>query len=349
MGAYIEAVDDTFDYDADWLEAIGDNGPASTGLSADSQEATLTGYIPWRKQRSAARHFLGFAYSDPVAPYLLHRENPRRHPLWPQLYAANISFAPVVVEANTDNPSNRPYDASPFEFQSWAARYKYALATVTYRSFRCNFLPDNALGGTNRNEWMRNAYFDISPRVEALTVDGISQLTYAEGVGGGTGPTAGVTNFPAPIAALLAKNTFSLVWTNVPWEHLSVDPDVFYPSKILACIGRVNNAVMFNNRFPIGTILMQPPQFSIKSSYVASDSVNYPIRLVDVVLNFEYFNPDKGIPGSVYRGHRLMPWRGKSGDPTSGKFFFATRGGLVTDKPMLEETDLMTCFENVNE
>lgn len=347
MGAYVEAAGDEFNYANHWKEVIADNGPASTGLSADTQEATLTGYIPWNTQRSAARYFLGHAYSETTAPYFLHRENPHRHPIWPQLYAVSIAFSPVIVRANTDNANNSPYDESPFAVNQFSARYVHALATVTYRSFRHVFLEDDDMGGDNQNEWQRNAYFDVQPKVEALSCDGAGQLTFAE-IGAGGNPPAG-TKFPAAVAQLMAKTTFALVWSNVPWEHLSAFTTIFYPRKIMDCVGRVNNAAMFGAIFPAGTILMQAPQFNLKSSYIASDGLPFPVRMVDVTLNFEFFNPDKGVPGSSYRGHRLMPWRGATGDPLGGKWFLATRGGANTDPTMLQETDLMTCFENVNE
>lgn len=343
---YTETAAATFDYLTDWKEQVADNGPAGTIMSSDQQTATLVGYVPWAKQRSCARYFLGFAYTEGAPAYRLRRENPQAHPIWPQLYASAISFSPLLVEGNEDNPSFEPYDESPFINAKYAARYKYAVATVSYTAFRQNFLDDELID-SNTDEWRRNTFFDPTPRIEALTCDGISQLTFAE-IGAGGKPPAN-TRFPAPIAQLMAKTNFTLVWTNVPWEYLSTDYDIFYPTKILSCVGKVNSAVMFAGFFPIGTILMQPPTFSIKSSYVPSTDITYPNRFVDVALNFEYFDPDKGVPASAYRGHRLMPWRGETGDALSGKWFYATRGGATTDEKLLPEADLMTVFEHVSE
>ena len=192
---------------------------------------------------------------------------------------------------------------------------------------------------------MRWTFVDVEPRVEALTCDGVGQLTFAE-TGAGGGPTAGATKFPAPIAALLSKSTFSMKWLNVPWDYISEDPDILWPTKIMACVGRVNSDALFNGFFPAGTVLMQPPQFSIKPSPVASDDVDYPNMLVDVTLNYEYFNPDKGAV-SAYRGHNLMPWRGAPTDPHGGKFFYATRGGGVGDPPLLTPVAMAEVFEHV--
>ncbi|HEV3383798.1 MAG TPA: hypothetical protein VG097_03230 [Gemmata sp.] len=63
---------------------------------------------------------------------------------------------------------------------------------------------------------MRNVYMELDPKVEALIADGVGQLMFAE-----TGPAAGQESalkkpFPAPIAELLGKATYTLCWLNVP-------------------------------------------------------------------------------------------------------------------------------------
>lgn len=362
---YTELPEDVFDptvNPTDWLEVI-DAGasPSNTSLTNDGQEATLVGYVPWNKQRSAARWFLGFAYAD--FNYVLHRENPEAHPTFPWLYAAQVSFTPFNPTVNDANPN------APLQFVSpWAgnglvainvANHRLAVCTVRFRSFRYTFLDDSDI--TNpQMEWMRNVYLDLEPKVEALSADGVSQLVFAE-----TGPAAGqgpplpnfsvtppvLQKFPAPVAELLGKSTFTLNWVNVPWEYLSVEDDYFYPSNIIACLGKVNSdSFPYNSSDPFlpGQLLFDGVRFTQKVFPVAAADPSSPLISVDVSMSLHYFNPPKGSPNSSYYGHNLMPWRGGANDPTGGKFFYATRGGHTTDPPMLAATSFNNMFVSPN-
>jgi hypothetical protein len=344
---YTELVEDTFVYETDWLEAVDVTAPSSVNLSHDAQEATAVGYVPWNTQRSCARHFLGFSYADSSAPYRLHREPPAAHPVYPWLYAETVSFTPFIPKsAGDDHPLGSPQVRSVFDEDLKVAYYETAVCTVRYRNFRCRFFDDADIT-TAADEWMRWAYLDLDPKVEALQVTGgLSQLTFAEG-GGANQPTPGVTKFGAPLAALLSKTGFSMVWLDVPWEYLSTNDYVFHPAKILSRVGTVNSTPLLSGLFPAGTMLLQPPQFAEKRYPVASEDQTQLLRSITVRLNWEYFQPEKGVPASDHEGHNLMPWSGDGTTVGDGKFYNATREGTDGGRQLLRSTDHNTVFEHV--
>ena len=365
---YTEAPDDVFDPTSnptDWLEIIdGGASPSKTQLTNDGQDATLVGYIPWNKQRSAARWFLGFAYAD--SNYLLHRDNPKAHPIWPWLYAAQIDFAPFNPVVNPDNPE------APLQFVSpWfaddgpvsinVANHRLAICTVRFRNFRYSFLDDTDITDP-RLEWMRNVYLDLDPKVEALSVDGIGQLAFVETSSRSAGPpvvpagptlTPKQTAFPAPLAQLLGKATYTLNWVNVPFDYLSNEDDYFYPANILACLGHVNSDEFpYNSSDPFlpGQLLFDGVKFTQKVFPVASADPSSPLISVDVSMSLQYFNPPKGNPSSGYYGHNLMPWR------NNGLYYYATRvdpstsppAASVNTPPLLQSASFNNMFVSPN-
>jgi len=348
----------------DWLEIIDSgNSPSSSHFTNDVQEATLVGYIPWNKQRSAIAYFLGFAQVN--SNFTLHRANPEAHPNFPMLYAYEISFTPFNPNINPANPS------APLQFVSpWygtgnqtvtlnIAFHTYVVCTVRFRNFRYSFIDDSLITDP-RMEWMRNVFLDLDPSVEALSADGIGQLTFAENAGGGIGgPKAGTTPFPAPLAELLAKATFTLNWLNVPFEFLSVETDYFYPSNIIDCLGKVNSQEFpFNSNDPFfpGQLLFDSVKFTQKTFPVAAADPSSPLVSVDVAMSLKYFDPPKGntTVNSPYFGHNLMPWRGGKlqgldiPDPTGGLYFYATRGGTLDGPPLLQCIDFNNIFISPN-
>jgi hypothetical protein len=344
MGVFQEQSADTFNFDEDFKVVVADSGAESSNFTLEAQDATLQGYIPWNKQRSAVRYFLGFARADTAAPWRLRRDNPHWHPVFPWLYAHSISFAPYVVKANTANPNREPYVESPFSDDNWAANYRHVIATVKYRAFNHEFLPDDEIPGPEF-EWQRNTTFRTAGRLEVLSADGISQLKFAET--SGTGPSlAGLgTAFPAPVGVLMPKTSFSIDWNAVPFEYLSSSAFYFKPDKLLACVGKVNSTAFLG--LPAGTCLMQPYEYTDFPWPIASDtsqSTVYEIlKGVNVRFNFDYFNPTPGAAAPLTRGHNLMPWRG------DGRWYAATRDGTAnTAKALLEYTDFREIFTHVS-
>lgn len=340
MGAYIEAAADRFNYSTDWLEVIADTGGGGASLSWDAQENTRQGYIPWNMQRSAARHFLGFAYADTAAPWRLHRETPQWDPQFPWLYAHSISFSPLVPLSNVANVNLAPFARSVFDAANRESQYSWTLATVKYRSFRHRFLNDIDVP-TAAEEYKRNCMFTSQGRIEILSADGISQLKFAETAAGG--PTVG-TAFPAPIGVLLPKLGIAAEWTGVPTDYLSTNSFIFIPTKILNCLGKVNSSAFLG--FDAGTLLMQPFEYTEFTWPVASDTANQNayelLRGVNLRLNFDYFNPTLGAGTPLFKGHNTFPWRG------DGKFYAATRDGTAGGTRLIESTDFNKIWEHVS-
>jgi hypothetical protein len=353
-GPYVEDEENQFDYEADWREVVDNTERAGAHIAGATQEDTLVGYIPWSKRRSCARYFLGFSYADTAAPWRLRREQPHRHPDYPWLRAFGISFQGYVAEANTANENNQPFDRSPFdpdpEYASRRTRFTHAICTVRYRAFGDTWFleDDDTTLDSPEKEWYRNTLFlSPEPQVEALTVTGgLSQLKFSEG--GGTGPTAGTTRFTAPLAELLTKVAFRIQWLNVDWDYLSASNNIFWPTRILDCIGRVNSDT-FLEEFEPGTLLMMPPQFELYPWWVASDDVGEPLIGVNVTLNFSWFDPPPGASAPYRRGHNMMPWGGDGTVNGDGKFYRATRNGQNDGRPLIEEVPFSGMFKHVND
>lgn len=348
----------------DWLEIISaDSSPSEAHFSLDQQEAVLVGYIPWNKERSAINYFLGYSYVD--SNYVLHRNNPELHAKFPWLVATEISLKPFVPVPNFDNMAPlvatnpfAPNMPSPFdsdEITLYIATHKLSLATVRFRSVRYNILDDVQITDP-RMEWQRNVYIDLEPHVESLSVDGISQLVFAEDAS----PNGPVVNpdtgkrppFSAPLSEKLGITNFTLNWLNVPFDYLSNEDYLFYPANILACMGKVNS-----DNFPFGaddpflpgTLLFEgSPRFTQKPIPVASATPGSPLLAVDIALDLRYFSPKKGNTSSTYYGWNLMPWRGRSGDPAGGEYFYATRGGELTDPPLNGSAPFNNIFVSPN-
>jgi hypothetical protein len=299
---------------------------------------------------------LPYAYTD--SSYVLHRDNPQGHPVFPQLFADSISLKPFVAGVNPESDNLK--FTSPFFGNGigqtvnlqYSAFHQKAIASVTFRSFRQAFLPDSAITVPSQ-EFYRNVYLDLDPDVEMLSADGVSQLVFAEGGPGGSGPVAGKTPFPAPIAQRLQKARFTLNWTNLPMDFLSTTDSYFYPANILSIIGKISSAgfpaaAAEDDQFPAGTLYCSGAKFVQKVFPVTPADVTYPIISVDVALQLSYFNPQQGASSPLAAGHLTFPWRGAPGDATGGKFFYATRGGGATDPPVLPTTDFNNIFVSPN-
>jgi hypothetical protein len=334
MGAYVENVSDQFTW-SNWLELLDDTSRSSSSLTTDTQESKLIGLIPWNMQRSATQFFLGYAYTDTGSPWRLHRVNPQPHPIFPWLYASSISFTPFVPKPNSQLSPQRCKFPSPFYPTLFTSYYQYVIATVTFHAFRMNFLPDSAIT-TNVNEYMRNVYIDTEPKIEALSVDAISQLLWQE-TSGGSGPIVG-NPIPAPVPQLQAKTGFTLNWTNVPWSYLSTDNTFFFPTKIIACAGTLNSTTFLGN--PSFTLYLDAPHFRIKPFPVANAVIGTPLYGVDVMLPLLYFNPENTYSGSSTQGFVVFPWRG------DGKYYHAAR---ASGDEVLPATNFGAIFSNVND
>lgn len=337
--AYQELAEDEFTYATDWLEML--DPAAEDSVSNSAMEATLVGIVPFNKVRACARHFLGYSYADDASPYYLYREPPAFHPRWPNLYAHGVSFRGFNPLANAANPNSHPYTTSPFDAALRTGKFEMALVTVRFRSFgRMRFLADDDIA-SSEDEWRRYTQVTTSPRIEALSADGGSQLIFAEGASffGTTGPTAGITPFAAPVAVLLSKCAFVVTWMHVPHNYISASDLILKPTKLLACVGKTNDAT-FMDVFERGELLMEPPVFEPVLFPVVAENAFDLMTGWNVTIPFNFFSPQNAA-GSAFRGHNLMPHR-------NGGFYLATRNGLTTGARLLPEADFSQIFTHVS-
>jgi len=342
---YPEDPDDEYNHETDWQE-VTDNAQPGDGvsLSAQSQDATLVGYVPWNKQRSAARAILGYSYADPTSPYRLHREPPLPHPIWPTMRAHSVNFKGLVLQANEANENSSPFDTSPFAGPGgsilYNARYEKAITSIRYRSFgRMRFLEDADIEDY-RDEYKRWCTVSTDPQSEVLSADNAAQLVFNEG-GGDPHPTAGTTMFPAPLAELLARVKLALTWHLVPHDYISNDRDFLYPNKIVDRLGKVNAEGMLGYR--AGTLLLLAVKFEEALFPVMPADETNPLTGWNVTFMFDAFDPPKGVANepsgtSPYFGHNLMPWR------KTGKFYFCER--LDNSSTLIPTTDMMKIFQH---
>lgn len=354
MPAYIENADDEFDITSsdDWKELLDNTAPSNISASTDRrQEATLVGIVPFRKIRSCMRYFLGYAYTEDFSPSRLVRELPQPHPLLPWLRCHAVNFVPFIPKGNADE-GNKAKVISPFynDFNNatYTSNYEYVICTAQFRSFRMRFLKDDEIE-TNADEWKRFTYIDTEAGVEALQVTGgQSQLTFAEPTPGvAPEPRGGVTKFAAPLAELVAKQKIKITWLQVPVEYVSDGDIIFSPVHLDECLGHVNSDE-FMEMYPAGTLLMDGYSYLLYPFPVAAQDWRKPMMAVDIAIMLSYFDPPKGVPGSSYRGHSLMPWSGDgtATSPGNGLWYHCTRDGDPAGDPLIPTATFQDLFKH---
>ena len=320
---YEEDEDDEFVPDQDFQIVIDSVNEPGGGMAfgANAQDATLVAFIPWHKRRSAVRKILGYSYADSGSPYRLYREPPLAHPWWPAARAYGLTISGFGIESNGENDNGEPWDWTPWLGAHGeplrAARYRYALATVKYKTFGLmRFLPDADIDDYH-DEYKRFFTMDAAASVETLSADGASNLKFAEG-------TPNNTAFPAPLAQLLAKTNLTLTWYSVPNEYVSSDPLVFMPTKIIERLGTWNNDTFLGYRK--GELLLlaiegEPISYPVLTAEPITD---LPLVGWNIKLHYSYVSYPKGVEDSPvgtspYFGHRIFPYR------LDGKFYWAKR------------------------
>ncbi len=298
---FIESASDTFTA-ADWLEVIGNEQHGGEAFALDSGQSTIAVQIPWRKARSFVTFALGWSYlkkydgSD--ATKAIIRQNPVEHPRFPWLTAANVSLqgiSPVGV-ANVGTKVAGIYSDSLS-----TAKYNQCIATVQFADRPWKF--DNNTGAYSPFiESQRNTHFDLSPSVEIISAEGLSNLTIVHGAAAGT-------RVPAPIGTLMSKITYTLNWMWVPHEYISTTGyPLLTPTKILGCVGRVNSDTFFG--FAPGTLLLQAPQFQAFRFPVATvNPTDFSYYGWNVRLPIQFFDPTRAVADAAYRGHQTVPIR----------------------------------------
>jgi hypothetical protein len=332
---------DEFDPETDLLESIDLVSPGEGHISSDSQEETLSFYVPANKLRSAVKWFLAWSESDDTN-YKLIRHQPAPHPRFPTLRAYTLSYKQLGPVSNTENADGETYVESEFEGPEgetlYYGGYSHSLITVRYKSFgRMRFLADEEIGDYT-DEWKRNFRYVADAQLDQLTADGAPNFAFAEGAPATTGPDGKPIPFPVPLATPLPKATFTLSWYHLPHDYISDDPVILNPVKFLKCLGKVNSDSFLG--FSPGVLAMlEAPKFEeVLFPLIPDDPTDTPFTGWNVHIKISYFDPPRGVPTSSHRGHNLMPFRGTGvpGDTSAGKFYYATRTGDPADEPLLE-------------
>lgn len=338
---YIETPEDEFTAD-DWKELLDNVQPGGGDVFGLGRgEAVLVGYIPARKRRSARTFFLGFAEADNTN-YTLKRTLPVRHPEYADMWCTAVIFQQFAPTGNTDNENNapnRPALATEGEL-SKQGNYQHCYVTLRFSNLPYRVVSDEDLtddySGKEYNRFVTRPA-NTQASVQVLQAETSSYLKFAEGSGAGspTQPTAGTTEFPGVLGVFQTKTSYSLIWHMVPEEYIF---DGLIATKFNNCIGRVSSEDFLG--FPAGTLLMEPPRFDKRQFPVVTQNGADPLFLYDVQINFQHFDPSKGVD-SVYRGHNLMPWR------NDGKYYLATRTGATSGEGWLPTADFAQIFDHV--
>lgn len=339
---FYEGADATFTIN-DWKEVIGDQQPGGgDSFSLESGESSLTLQVPWLKARSFIRFCLGWSFCRSATDPKLYRENPVEHPRFPWLTATTVSFqgsSPVGIAGVGTKVAGIYTGSVP------VAKYEHLVATVRFTDKPWTFLDDDV--AATLGEQYRNTYFDPTPSIEIISAEGINSLKFFYNPGFILGP--GTQGVPAPFGTLMAKITQTMNWMYVPNEYISgSDSLTFLPSKIQACVGRVNSADFLG--FPANTLLLQAPKYDRCRFPIATAEGVYGYFGWNIKLPFQYFSPDlgpqTGVPsGGVFRGHQVLPWRSNLlWYPAVRELSGATAATL---QKLYPEADFATIFEHV--
>ncbi len=376
--------DEKFVPESMWLEAIDNQQPGGGGSdSLGSSDYTLCGYIPWAARRSFRQYALGYSYCDTATPFQLHRDLPLRHPSEPQLRAAAVSIVGMCPQYNSvaaaqyvvstatstvlgtlatmfgdSGSALAPRTPRGFVYDDGfdpgtdlrTARYSLAYATIKFRNFRCNFLPDTDIytGGKDdsENEWKRNVYFETQAGIKVLAAEGGQFLQFVEGEEGEHPPIVHDSDgtkkatIAAPWSLLQGETKITMFWLNVPHDYLSNDTDILYPLAFQNCLGKVNSEAFLGCR--AGTLYMDPPEFT-PVPYVYPISGDYgQLKSWDVKVTFNLYDPQLGAAAPITHGHNTLPWR------LDNYNYLATRDGTVTGPRLMLEANFWNIFRAWN-
>lgn len=329
---------DKFDPATDLVEMIGDSGPATLDATNGRLEASVPYRVPFNKERGALRWLLGYTSADSASPWALRREQPAKHPRYPQLRAFAANSTPIVPKSNSANTSKSTSRTSQFDDSLLYADYEYTQIVVRYCSFgRMGFYSDIEMAEGNYQEYWRNITVDTDPQVETVNSDGY-QLKFIEGSPSGT-------PFPCQMPELYPKANVKIKWWFVPHSYVSDHPFFLQPTKIMNLLGCVNSAPFFkypspstDGAWPTYSMLLLSATFEEALWPVAPADVNQPLTGYHITFELLHAPRVSAVVASTYRGHRVFPWR------TDGKFYGAAR---ETGQPFLKEADINAVFDHV--
>lgn len=330
----------------DWLEAIAMYSPTQLAMGRKRSHATLTGYIPFDRITGCFRWMLGYSWVDPETKYL-RREVPAVHPLFPTLFATEISEC-VGVKFITKR-------AAPHGWSLPYAEYTLARVTVAYSQPPYPILDDaemntSSLAAYRGEEMRRWCSWHPKSRVDLLELPG-GMLRFDGGPNNGQ-------PFLSPRTVYRAeKHTRKLIWWNVPEEF--VMNDFGFMPKLDSAIGKINKDVFFGD--PNGgpgsteeagapgrphTWLLEDVDTVGNELYadpIASAAFEGITRRLDLVFTLVHFNPVNGKEGSSEAGWRLN--LAADGKWYPGKYSYEWMGiGVSVPQNIPFETEFLRFF-----
>lgn len=376
-------------------ESIGSFDPSGEGIySAEAGEESMIGVVDSSRVRGFMRYCLGYNNMATSGTYRLQRTNPICHPRFTNLVCTGVShrpFKPRRSDAETTvllGTTNNKLKLSRNDGTSgvvcsaeigggtahtfpYYAGYQKELCTIRFSPAPYRYAQDADI----TYEYHRNTIIDTEPRTEVLTLSGY-QVIYAEG-GSNTGNLTNAKGKSAPgdLYQVLVRPDIKVTWFQVPEKFLTTNTTIgqMYPNKILAGLGKVNNATWLT--YPKGTLLFNGARLTRKPWALAaggSAAGTPPTDLRESVFNydveflFSYFNPVKGydtdaqITNADTYGHNCLPYRGEptgttiaTDDLNAGRWFFATYSGQLNSigtangsRGLLEYTSFNNLFSS---
>ncbi|AMV24601.1 hypothetical protein VT84_09410 [Gemmata sp. SH-PL17] len=344
-----------------WKEAVRNFRPSgANSFSSTGAEAVLEGIISGDRVRGALRFFLGYnAVQYLAGTYLIQRTNPAYHPRYTRLICTSVAeeeFKPGTKTLSSQTRLKVPANGFALAATNVGNRaaYQYAKITARFTPLVHNLFQDDQIDRLAQ-EWKRNVWVDVEPRIEFLSLDGFT-LKFAEGESNAppvSNPKG--TDYPAPFGQILVKPDIVLHWGAVPSDFvLKTDTDL--PKNILDGMGKVNRDEF--RGYPAGTLLLLGAKLNRVPWALAMGTESAYVYNIELLMN--YFNPTKGKASgfniTTNLGHNNMPWRGPSpvvaGDTNSGKWFLATRtggsGAASVDPRLVEDYDYIKLFQSPN-
>jgi hypothetical protein len=337
----------------DWDELADMDQPGSgSDYARDDGKATLCAHIPFEKLYDARKKILGYAYADTGSPWALHRVNPLQHPDEPQLRATSMSYTGMnplagLIPLSSPSAYGAYVDAEVASTFPKRVRYTRAKVSVNFRPHNYPFMSDADMVAGGLSEIFRHvAVFDSTdPALQVLAAGSEPFMKWIDTPAAGADPQPIVGGQPnttgldkGELSILISQANFVMVWHHVPYDYIA---SPYLPSKILNCMGKVNNATWLST-FPAGTLKLEAPRIKRSvQSHIRTTGGIIPF-VCDIFLPFTWVDPTPGAlsggAAPTMRGWNLFAWNKtakfysivRKDNPTVGLFETANFDSIFT-------------------
>lgn len=323
------------------LSRMGGGRWVETRFIGEDTQAGIAAFANFQQLRLSIREIIGFTepHSDGIR---LHRQIPKKHGIFPNLYAERLSQIQgigraIQLASITDNNAGSPFDST--------ALYPTYKLGIEYAPLVYNFAEDSDISTSTLNwtkpdgsveanlnyakEWYRYMRPEFSPAAEYIDAQA-GQFLFD--VATGLNPN-GLPAGPGQLKMLVQKSALTLTWHEVPFKYIFQTGVTSYVERIL---GFVNQFDFIG--YPAGTLLLfgvniadYDPPFPSESLFLDSTTIFSYNRLCNVKFLFLLKNPALGkdadgnpaTPGNplndnvIQAGHNLVPFA------HTGEWYFA--------------------------